>query len=192
MKLPCREALAGKGSGRWERATLGTALLMSIQQCEAAATMGTALWQQPTSPASCSDSSRDGHLALPDLITLFIVFMGSSQQGLGLFQGTTLLTAQMQGQGSKYLWARHGMLRSATGLGHLEEELNVGRRALWLSWRKYYEVLGWEIISNSLPQNICIWYIAEVHLNHASSCQDKANSDPKAVRVHWCCQAQAS
>lgn len=101
--MPCREALAGKGSGRWEPAAPGTALLMSVQQCEAAATVGTALWQQPTSPASCSDSSRADHLALPDLITVFMAFMASSQQGLGLLRGTIPLTAQMQVQGSKHL-----------------------------------------------------------------------------------------
>lgn len=134
----------------------------------AAATVDTALWQQITSPASCSYSFRPDLLGLQILITVFILFTVSSQQGLGLPQGTVPLwgahcptadrasevrAANTSELGTVWLWG-------ATAVLDLEEELNIGRRALWISWGKYYWVQRWEIMSNPPPQNICMRYIA--------------------------------
>lgn len=62
----------------------------------ATATVDTALGQQITSPASCSYSFGPDLLGLQIPITVFIVVMVSSQQGLGLLQGTKCSFAQMQ------------------------------------------------------------------------------------------------
>ena len=47
VKMACREALAGKGSRRWEPAVPGTVLLIPVQQCEAAA-LQQPPWAQPS------------------------------------------------------------------------------------------------------------------------------------------------
>lgn len=103
-----------------------------------------------------------------DSYNVFILFMASSRQGLGLLQGTAALwgahcpTADRVSEVRAANTSELGMvwLWGATGVVDFEKELNVGRRALWVSRGKYYWVLRWEIMSNPPPQNICVWYIA--------------------------------
>lgn len=94
------------------------------------ATVDTALGQQITSPASCSYSFGPDLLGLQIPITVFIVVMVSSQQGLGLLQGTKCSFAQMQVEVRAANTSELGTarLRGATGVVDLEEELTVGRR----------------------------------------------------------------
>ena len=76
----------------------------------AAATVGTALWQQITSPASCSCSFRPDFPALPTLITVFYSWLVPSKGwacSKELFLSLPKCRQSIRGQGSKYLRVLH-------------------------------------------------------------------------------------